>query len=217
MARSSTVAAKAAGDVIPLREDQVGNGGEFIIEASHPYTVSVTIEGVAPILFHRWDCDAVEAKGAAAKGSKAKKSDDIESYLYRNGDREICVPGEYLRQAIIHAAKFKQDPRSPRKSAMDLFKAAIVPLTVLATLGVKEPDFLDRRRVMVQRNAITRVRPAMQEGWGCEIELLCNLPEYVTPALLRQVLDDAGRLIGIGDFRPTFGRFTVSNWSLRQD
>jgi hypothetical protein len=204
-------------NVVALAADQTSNGGEDMIEMSFPYIVSVTVQGIAPILFHRWNVEAVETKAKAAKGSAAKKSDDVESYLYRNDKREICLPGEYLRQAIIMAAKFKQDPRSPRKSAMDLFKAAVISLTPLASLGVKEPDFLDRRRVMVQRNGITRTRPAMKEGWAATVELMCNLPEYVNPVLLRQVLDDAGRLIGVGDFRPTYGRFAVSNWSIRED
>lgn len=200
--------------VVKLKEDQVTNGGEDAISASYPYRVAVTIEGSAAMLFHRWNCDAVEAKSKAAKGSAAKKSDDIESYVYRNDAGDICLPGEYLRQAIIHAAKFRQDPRSPRKSAMDLFKAAVVPLSELASLGVEEWDYEDRRRVTVQRNGITRVRPAMKPGWRCTIELMVNIPEYVDPLLLRQVIDDAGRLIGVGDFRPTFGRFTVANWEV---
>lgn len=203
--------------VVQLKQDQTTNGGEDAIELSFPYTVAVAIEGVAPILFHRWNVEAVETKAKAAKGSAAKKTDDVESYLYRNDDGEICLPGEYLRQSIIMASKFQQDPRSPRKSAMDLFKAAVISLTPLASLHATEPDFLDRRRVMVQRNGITRTRPAMKEGWRAEIELMVNLPEYVPPVLLRQVLDNAGRLIGVGDFRPTYGRYCVSSWAIRQD
>src|SRR6185503_19872747 len=108
------------------------------IEVSTPYSLHVGIEGSAPILFHAWNCDAVEAKGKASKNSKAKKSDDLESYVYRNGAGELCLPGEYLRQSIIAAAKFKQDPRSPRKSAADLFKAGIVCTKTLASLGTKD-------------------------------------------------------------------------------
>lgn len=200
--------------VLKMDAKQATNGGEEVISASFPYICEVTIEGAAPMLFHRWNCDAVEAKSKAAKGSAAKKSDDIESYVYRNEEGEICLPGEYLRQAIIMAAKFRQDPRSPRKSAMDLFKAAIVPLTELASLGVSEWDYEDRRRVTIQRNGITRIRPAMKPGWKATVQLMCNIPEYVDTMLLRQVMDDAGRLIGVGDFRPTFGRFTVANWEV---
>ena len=204
-------------NVVALNSDQITNGGEDSLTLSEPYVVEVTICGTAAILFHRWNVEGVEAKAKAAKGSTAKKSDDIESYMYRNNDNEICLPGEYLRQALIHAAKFKQDPRSPRKSAMDLFKAAVISLTPLASLGVVEPDFLDRRRVMVQRNGITRTRPAMKEGWKATIQLMINLPEYVSEVLLREVINDAGRLVGVGDFRPTYGRFTVTNWEIIKD
>jgi hypothetical protein len=193
--------------------DQVTDGGNETISFSEPYIVHLQLEGTASMLFHRWNCASVELKAKAAKGSKAKKTDDTESYLYRDSKGIICVPGEYLRQSIIHAAKFKQDPRSPRKSAMDLFKAAVVSLTELASLGVKEPDYLDQRRVQVQRSGITRVRPAMRAGWKAKFDLLVNLPEYVSMPLLREVIDDAGRLIGIADFRPTYGRFVVTSWA----
>lgn len=63
-------------------------------------------------------------------------------------------------------------------------------------------------------NGITRIRPALREGWKATVELLVNIPEYVDPQLLRAVMDDAGRLVGVGDFRPTFGRFTVANWEV---
>jgi hypothetical protein len=179
------------------------------VALSRPYTVRVKVEGVADILFHRYSCEAVEEKAKAAKGSKAKKTDDVESYVYRNDDGELCVPGEYFRQSIIHAAKFQQDPRSPRKSAMDLFKAGLLVLTDLASLGKKDWDYEDRRRVLIQRNAVTRVRPAVLKGWQVEFDLLINLPEYITRERLLLAMNDAGRLVGLADFRPTFGRFAV--------
>lgn len=185
------------------------NGAKATIDLSLPYIAHITIEGTADMLFHRWNVESVAEKAAAAKGSKAKKTDDVESYVYRNEHHELCLPGEYLRQSVIAAAKFRQDPRSPRKSAADLFKAAIVSLTNLASLGKTEWDYLDQRRVTVQRNSITRSRPAILKGWKAEFQLMVNLPEYVTQDILQEVIANAGRLIGVGDFRPTYGRFTV--------
>lgn len=185
------------------------NGGQSTIEASLPYTVAVTIEGTADFLFHRWNCEAVEAKSKAAKNSVAKKSDDIESYVYRDDSGALCIPGEYLRQAIIHAAKYRQDPRSPRKSAMDLYKAGVVSITPLASLGKEEWDYEDKRRVVIQRNGVNRTRPAMRLGWKAQFQLMVMLPEYISRQDLQDVLSTAGRLIGVGDFRPTYGRFSV--------
>lgn len=190
------------------------NGGKSAIEQGFPYAIAVTVQGASDMLFHRWNCEAVDAKSKAAKNSSAKKTDDIESYVWRNEKNELCVPGEYFRQSIIHAAKFKQDPRSPRKSAMDLFKAGVVSLTPLASMGVVNWDYIDTRRVTVQRAGINRVRPAMRQNWSAQLQFQILTPEYIDPTLFQEVLNTAGRLVGVGDFRPTYGRFFISNFEV---
>jgi hypothetical protein len=194
--------------------DEVTNGGKKTIEDGLPYAIDVVVEGASDLLFHRWNCESVDAKSKAAKNSKSKKEDDIESYVWRDTDGKLCIPGEYFRQSVIHAAKFKQDPRSPRKSAMDLFKAGIVSLTTLAPLGVKQWDYLDTRRVTVQRAGINRTRPAMRVGWSTQLQFQVLTPEYIDPALFQDVLNTAGRLVGVGDFRPTYGRFFVKKFEV---
>lgn len=190
------------------------NDGAADIEVAVPLIVSFTLEGTSAFLFHRWSNEAVAEKAAAAKNSAAKKSDNIESYVYRNSDGELCIPGEYVRMAVVMAAKYRQDPRSSRKSAMDLFKAGIISLTELASLGTSDWDYLDARRVMVQRNGVTRQRPAMNAGWTAEFQFMVNTPEYISSQLLYAVLADAGRLVGVGDFRPTFGRFLIKSYAV---
>jgi|SRR3990170_572732 len=198
---------KAKGSAVVM--DPVSNGAKSDIEETAPYTLRVTIEGTAPLLFHKWDGEAVESKQKAAKGSKTKKSDNVESYVPRDLDGKVAIPGEYFRQSIINAAKYQQDPRSPRKSAMDIFKAGMLVLTEYASLGKREWDYLDSRRVMIQRQGITRMRPALYKGWQATFDIQVLLPEYISRQLLLRVMEDAGRLVGIGDFRPTFGRFSV--------
>lgn len=190
------------------------NGAESIIDASQPYRVTFTLTGTSDLLMHRWNNEAVDEKAAAAKNSKAKKTDDIESYVYRDDDGMIALPGEYVRQSIIFAAKFRQDPRSPRKSAMDLYKAGVVSLTQLAPLGVDKWDYEDRRRVVIQRAGINRVRPAMKKGWKAQFDFMVLTPEYIEPTDLHSVLTQAGILIGIADFRPTYGRFAVTQFDV---
>lgn len=192
----------------------VSNDAESQIMTGEPYTVAATVIGTAPLLFHRWSVEAVAAQAKAAKGSKAKKEDNIESYVYRDARGHIAIPSEYFRMAILYASKFKQDPRSPRKSAMDLFKAGIATLDELCSLGKQEWDYIDQRRVTIQRNSITRSRPAMQTGWKTDVLLQVLLPEYITPELLNETLQSAGRLIGVGDFRPSYGRFQVISFSV---
>lgn len=205
----------------------VSNAGNHTIAEDEPYVVSVEITGDSVLLFHRWQSDSVEAKAKAAKGSAAKKTDDVESYVWRDDNNHICLPGEYLRGSLVDprngAAKYQQDPRSPRKSALDLFRAGVVALTDLAVItradGEKADswDYLDRRRVTVQRAGVTRERPAFNAGWSCEVELMVMTPAYINERLLHRTLSDAGRLVGVGDFRPTFGRFSITKFEIIVD
>lgn len=196
--------------------DEVNEGAVL-----RPFIVACTVEGTTDFLFHRYSVDSVASKGKAAKGSAEKKSDDTESYVYRDVDGLICIPGRYPQRAIVEAARFHQDPRSPRKMAKDLIQAAVSVGPLLApirTVGNHNPtadwDYLDRQRVVVQRSAVTRERPAFRQGWTADFELSVLLPEYVSSSFLYRLLSDAGRFVGLGDFRPTYGRFQVVSFQL---
>ena len=190
------------------------NGGAEAISFSEPYRIKVKIEGSSDMIFHRWNADSVDEKGNKPKNSKSRKTDDIESYLWRDDAGHICLPGEYLRQSIINAAKFKADPRSPRKSAMDITKAGVVSLTMYAPLngGVKKWDYLDRRRVQIQRAGVNRTRPCFKAGWQAEFDFEILLPEYIDRSMFHDLLSMAGKLIGVADFRPTYGRFIITSF-----
>lgn len=190
------------------------NDGQEDIGFTEPFIAEVTIRGTSALLFHRWSVEGVEEKAKAAKGSKAKKTDNVESYVYRNEKGYICIPNTYFRGSIVNAAKFLQDPRSPRKSAMDLFKAGVIVLDELSSLGSKDWDYLDRRRVTVQRAGITRARPAFNAGWECSFHCQVVLPEYVNSDLLNEVIQKAGKLVGLGDDRPSYGRFLVTGFKV---
>lgn len=184
-----------------------------------PYTAQVRIEGTADFLFHRWSDDEVAEKAAAAKGSKAKKTDNVESYVYRDDRGHICIPGRYPQRAIVEAARFHQDPRSPRKMAKDLIQAAVTVTPLLSPVLVNgkptaDWDYLDRQRVVIQRSAISRVRPAFRAGWAADFEILVLLPEYVSSQFLHRLVSDSGRFVGLGDFRPTYGRFNIVRWEV---
>ena len=190
----------------------VSNDADSVIALERPYMAEIDVVGSADILFHRWSVESVQAKADAAKGSKAKKTDDVDSYVYRMPNGNLAIPVEYFRQSVINAAKYRQDPRSPRKSMMDLTKAAIANAYEFSDMGVKDWDFIDRRRVVVQRNGITRSRPALHAGWKTTFSFLVLLPEYINQSTLLDLITSAGRLIGVGNFRPSYGRFQVTGF-----
>ena len=202
-----------------VAEEQVSGGAERLITGGAPYRAFVTVRGTAPLLFHAWNVESVEEKARAAKNSATKKTDDVESYVYRNPDGFLGVPGKNMHAAIAEAGRYMPDPRSPRKSARDLLRAGIVPLSVISLFEPtrREWDYLDRQRVTVQRAGVTRTRPAMLEGWVLTFELLVSVPEYVSPTTLHNLITQAGKLCGLCDFRPTYGRFQVDQFRVEAE
>lgn len=191
----------------------VTNEAALDIAFQEPYTISVIVAGVAPYLFHRYNVDAVEEKTKAKKGSASKKEDNVESYVWRNEDGQLSIPSAQFRGAMIAAARFRTDPRSVRKTAVDLFKSGVLCLEELCPLGTTTWDEINRQRVSVNRSAITRSRPCMRK-WETEVTLAITTPEHITPAFAHEVLVDAGRLCGVGDYHPTYGRFRVVNFEV---
>lgn len=191
-----------------------GNGSVVALDAS--YAVEVVLVGTAPILFHRWDDASVERKSRAAKGSQAKKSDDVETYVYRTSDGEIGIPGKNFKACLREAGRSLPDPRSPRKSARDLVQSTVQIEPFIASLGRTTWDALDVQRVVLQRNAISRVRPIFREGWEVAFEVVVLAPEYVRPDWLHDLITRAGRFIGLGDFRPDYGRFRMDTFQVKE-
>ena len=64
-----------------------------------------------------------------------------------------------------------------------------------------------------------RYRPRFNE-WAVEFSVEID-ETMIGPKLFRQLVDDAGKKIGLGDFRPAckgpFGRFVVTDWDVEQE
>ena len=205
-------------EVTALNEQQLSNDAEELLKA--PFTARVRLQGTKDILFHRWSNEDVQAKAEAKKGSEEKKRDNPEVYVYRNDEGYICVPGRYIVRSIVEAGRNFQDPRSKRKMAKELVQAAVMADEILSPIlvdghPVKTWEYEDRQRVTIMRSSgVTRVRPAFKKGWQVDFSLVSLVPDLVTPDFLRKLVDNAGLLIGLGDFRPTYGRFKVVHWEI---
>ena len=190
----------------------VSNGAKNLIEMSQPYRAKVALIGTAKMLMHCWNNEAIAEKAAAKKGSAQKKTDDLESYLLRDEEGFIVMPCLNFCAAIRTAGKSYQDPTSTRKSLHDRLKAIVVPEQESGRIngGVKTWDFVDQRRVVIQRAGITRSRPAFFEHWTLDFTIMVLEPEFLSETLLAELISNAGKFQGLGDFRPTFGRFRLN-------
>jgi hypothetical protein len=71
-----------------------------------------------------------------------------------------------------------------------------------------DPRFTLRKGVAVQKSRIIRIRPMIPTGWSVTFNLEFDDTILNVKSLVKAMID-AGALIGLGDWRPKFGRFTV--------
>ena len=134
------------------------------------------------------------------------RDEDCEAYVYRTPTGDLGIPGAYLRGAIVQAADFY--------GLAEVFRSGIACFPDVASIGKRTWDYLDRRRVRVGRRSTTRIRPAIKAGWEAEFVVLVTNSDYISPSLLQVMIEKAGLIAGLGDFRPTFGRFEVVHFEV---
>jgi hypothetical protein len=69
---------------------------------------------------------------------------------------------------------------------------------------------LRKRAKLPSKVSVTRVRPRFNK-WAADFVISLNTSE-VDGEKGRQCLDNAGRMLGLGDWIPRFGRFTIKKW-----
>lgn len=178
------------------------------------YDVSVTVVGVADLLFKRWSqsrsgCVSYYSDGCRIRPPSAGSDENLNENVYRNEVGEICLPGKYLSSAITEAARYRSDPQYQNRSARNRYRVGIHPLTSLASLNTKCWDYVHVSIILVQGQKIRRTRPAFKAGWRATVDLKILDPEQIPFEAFSETMRWAGQFIGVGDFRPNYGRFAV--------
>lgn len=67
--------------------------------------------------------------------------------------------------------------------------------------------FVDCRGVKVGQAKVMRYRPIFLD-WACELEVAINT-DVLDLQEVKKAIEDSGKLIGVCEYRPRFGRFEV--------
>jgi hypothetical protein len=173
--------------------------------------LKLRVTGISPLLTH--NPLSMLDKDDLAKGRQIPSpEEEAEAGVYRTADGSCAIPGVAFRSALVKASGAYRRGRRSLKS--DIAHVQVEPELVPLRSPEGEPltgYTVDLRRAVVQRQGVVRARPRF-ERWSADLEVIYD-PELIEPDLIVQVMADAGRRIGVGDYRPEksgwFGRFTV--------
>ncbi len=128
--------------------------------------------------------------------------------LYVDTNGRVCWPGENLESMLFAAAR-KQ--RRGKDSQIGLLVDGDWPLSYDGPKDVEKlwKDEQFRKYCMAKNKGVPvlKCRPIFNQ-WLLEFEIAYD-PDVLTEAIITDWLEIAGRMIGLSDWRPKYGRFKV--------
>jgi hypothetical protein len=183
--------------------------------------VDVVIEGTTPLLCNKFtDAAAMAATSGnrmSAVGEKGTPREQAEARLYIGSAGKPTIPQPNLFRCIIDAGTFFKAGKSKvttQKSSM--IPACVDVQGVELAIEHREPWQVDTRAVRIPSTGgrILCHRPSFND-WRISFTVSVDT-SMMTVKLLREIIDAAGKRIGLGDFRPSckgpFGKFVVVAW-----
>lgn len=191
------------------------------------YSVNCTVKGVAPLMQHRYPMPDLASLNKGGKRSSGEKdySQEWREYLYYDANNMVYQPGAHFEGALTKAAASFKVKGKRGASYKDLFKGSVFVTPDHIPHNVQVPDeldadadkqlYLDMRPVVVMRARVVRLRPCFKTGWELSFSIDV-LDDGIPDDLLQDVLVLAGKAVGVGDFRPKFGRFQVVKFEVQK-
>jgi hypothetical protein len=179
--------------------------------------VTFRVVGISPLLMNSAAAFTIADDGKAkTRQSIPPPEVEAEAGTYRLSDGALGFPAAAFKKAVVSAAKGRKVGK--------LGLPGIVLASVFETteyVALIDPDSeesihdyeIDIRGARPQKQGMVRRARPRVDAWACDVSLEYD-EDLVTADLVRDLLERAGRNIGIGNFRPEksgrYGRFEVA-------
>ena len=190
-------------------------------------TINVKWTGIRPLVLHNGlladptNPVVISIKKITAKKNKKTDADNEEiarlewlGGLYLGPDRETLVmPSDNIERCIQEGAKKSRLGKDAQAAVfctdpeIEIDSEATKGKTPEQLYADKSGRFVLRKGVKITMSRVIRVRPLIPTGWSLSFALEFD-ETIINERNLEQAMKDAGALIGLGDWRPKFGRFT---------
>jgi hypothetical protein len=191
------------------------------IKGNKMKSIKVNITGSSPLLMHsdRFanPLDPLTKAHKEMTGKRKKTDDDFIAIAksefiggcYWNEDTGFFIPSQNLDSCLIAAAKLQKLGVKFKQGILVLEEE--LPLNGFKNVTPEKlwenKKHIDARGVKVGMAKIMRYRPIFRD-WSVSATVMVN-EDVVNINEVKKALTDAGDLIGLGDYRPRFGRFKV--------
>ena len=175
--------------------------------------IECEITGIPPgILMNSPKAMLEEQETTTIKTKKRDPKVEAEKLAYRKKNGELYIPAAAIKGCMIEASSFM---RFGRFSAGPIIAGNVRVEPEEVGLGTKTYE-IDIRTVVIQRrDRVPKARPNLKR-WKVKFNLVYDEEIIPDPNVLRKVLEDGGKRVGVLDFRPkkkgNFGTFKVTKF-----
>src|SRR3972149_3930767 len=173
----------------------------------------IHVFGPAPLLLPQTAGRQVEAP----RGLKTKPlggEEEAEQGAYRNADGVLCLPAVAFARALFQAASKRKIGKLTARVALagTVIEGELLPLVVPDSGELIKEFTVDTRFVRIDSARIPRSRSRI-ESWAVNVPIEWD-EDLIDERAIRELLFLAGKMIGVGDYRPatgggSFGRFSI--------
>lgn len=188
--------------------------------------IEIRLEGTTPLICNRFTDAAAMASSGGSRGSSAatergSSQEVAESKLYRGLQGRPMIPQPNLLRCLVDGGRFHKIGKSQVTTNTSSMLYACLDIEA-AEIEIEhtQPWRVDTRAVVIPstKGRILAHRPIFDD-WALAFTLSLDTA-ILGPKLLRQIIDDAGKRVGLGDFRPArkgpYGRFVVKSWAAKE-
>ena len=173
-----------------------------------------TIEGTSPLLMNR----PSSMIGDISKDKKGFKNDAEEmanGKLYKNSKGKLYQPSTHLYGALIEAGKHKKVVGKGKATYSKIVGYAVEINPFEIEHQVQEWEIFSILAVNPNTKGRNMLHRPILKKWKLIFDVSFDETE-IPQSIMKELLDIAGKIAGIGDWRPAkkgpFGKFQVVEW-----
>lgn len=183
--------------------------------------VRLSITGATPLIAHNIQmADPLNkfARQLKAVTKKRTKTDEdhlamarieFEGSLYYDDTLGPYIPGQNIEKCVVEGARISKQGKQIERGLFVLDDACPLvyagPRDIPGLWGGGDSEFVSGMMVRVGTQRVRRTRPIFRT-WALEVEAELD-PALLNPEELQGIVDSAGAMVGLGDYRPRYGRF----------
>lgn len=175
------------------------------------------IEGLAPLLFSRMRPEALSGTGGAPTTEQLKE--EPTRRLHLDDQRGAYIPGEAFKLSLLEGCR-RGKVKNGMANFATLFEATLFPDDDLFLGKDTYDDVFDHWGHIPpgpKGKAVMLHYPRFRVGWRAPFSLTIWLADEKLSierlsSAVRRGLDAAGLLVGVGSWRPEYGRFYVRDF-----